>query len=123
MENHHIVTLSPKGQFTVPFVLRRKLKSHKYIMKMEGEKIFLMPCQVLMNKKNIIVNQRLFEAILKLSDEARKVYNFIRKEAVSSNQIVENTGLNISQVSVICAELEFEELIKRNFSGWWEARL
>ena len=76
-----------------------------------------------MNKKNIIVNQQLFEAILKLSDEARKVYNFIRKAAVSSNQIVENTGLNISQVSVICAELEFEELIKRNFSGWWEARL
>ena len=122
MNNNYIVTLSQKGQFTLPAKLRRDLKQRRFLVKIEGDNIFLMACEVVMKKQNFIINLALTEKILALNDEEKLVYNLIRQEPMSTNDLIAKTSFGVSKLNIMFAKLEFEGLIKRKIStGLWSA--
>lgn len=42
----HIVTLSPKGQFTLPVSERKKLDHRQFLLEMKGKTIILKPIEI-----------------------------------------------------------------------------
>ena len=120
MIQHYVVTISPKGQFTLPAKLRRGLRARKFVVKLEGDNIFLMACRVVMEKRNLIVNQKLAEEILQLNEEEKLIYNLIREEPVSTNGLTETTSFEVKTVNILLVELEFKGLIRRSMAtGLW----
>ena len=120
MRDDCIVTLSTKGQFTLPAKLRRGLKKRRFLVKIDGDNIFLMACEVVMEKRNLIVNQKLAEEILQLNEEEKLIYNLIREEPVSTNGLTEKTSFEVKTVNVLLVELEFKGLIRRSMAtGLW----
>ena len=42
----HIVTVSPKGQITIPVSERKKCKYNKYLLELKGKTIILRPIEI-----------------------------------------------------------------------------
>lgn len=51
--NEHILTVSPKGQITIPVALRNQFKSNKLMLKLKGNSMVLVPLQLVPQEEEL----------------------------------------------------------------------
>lgn len=120
--NTRIVTLSAHGQITIPKIFRYKLAGKRFLLEFRDGILFLKPCRIVVQKKNLFASQALLEKVLQLSDFERKIYDLIRKKPCSADFLIQETSLGVRTVNVLLGQLEFQELITRNRDFLWVTR-
>lgn len=120
--NTRIVTLSAHGQTTIPKIFRYKLAGKRFLLEFRDGILFLKPCRIVVQKKNLFASQALLEKVLQLSDFERKIYDLIRKKPCSADFLIQETSLGVRTVNVLLGQLEFQELITRNRNFLWVTR-